>query len=279
MENKSNIFEINMTKLIGAKHDLTRACVFRITSPKAKRKLEGNGNYYYSLYTDYAFQDDEDKNVFLCKPGIYQVIDICYWKYHSKLQWNIYIVVVEEDGTAYPVEEYIDNPNTLWVKDVRPILKRYFNNEKLEPIELTKQPDLIYLEDVQEKHTQKDENFFEEDIKPKKSKSKKVKKSQKVSHQQPPEEVFEKKTRNNIKKKKKASGRPQDASAPLVYGFARLMTFTGMIIGDYKILRHNKKKLQVKTDKGVLTFSKETGKQLDAKNPRYANKVKFNLDK
>ena len=237
--------------------------VARITSPKGVKRVTDEGSEHYEFHTDSAGIPDGD--VYNTSPGIYQVIDICKWNRDQKLQWNIYLVVVYEDGSAVPVAEYLDNPHTQWVKKAIKLVKAYFNDEELPEIELTPQP-------THKRKTGKlTVNFMNPPVEDKPKKKEKP-----VTKENKPEP---KKAQNQIKKpKKKPTGRPQEKTE-LEYGYARLMTFTGMVTGVYKILRHNKRYIEVETQKGVLRFSKEDGKQVNAEKPRYANKIEWNLNK
>lgn len=51
--------------------------------------------------------------------------------------------------------------------------------------------------------------------------------------------------------------------------------FTGMLIGTFKVEKETKTTITVKTAKGKLKFDKETGVQLDAANPKYANRIEI----
>lgn len=51
--------------------------------------------------------------------------------------------------------------------------------------------------------------------------------------------------------------------------------FTGMLIGTFKVEKETKTTITVKTSKGKLKFDKETGVQLDAANPKYANRIEI----
>ena len=50
--------------------------------------------------------------------------------------------------------------------------------------------------------------------------------------------------------------------------------FTGMVIGLFKVVKETKTKLGVVTAKGdKLIFDKKTGLQINANNPRFANRI------
>ena len=49
--------------------------------------------------------------------------------------------------------------------------------------------------------------------------------------------------------------------------------FTGMLIGEFKIEKETAKTIIVKTHKGKMKFDKVSGIQLDARNPKFANRI------
>lgn len=49
--------------------------------------------------------------------------------------------------------------------------------------------------------------------------------------------------------------------------------FTGMLIGVFKVEKETKSTIIVKAAKGVMKFSKATGIQTNAKNPKFANRI------
>ena len=49
--------------------------------------------------------------------------------------------------------------------------------------------------------------------------------------------------------------------------------FTGMIIGVFKVTKKNSKSITIKTAKGELKFDAQTGLQINANNPKFANRV------
>ena len=255
---------VNFEEVLGLDHEIG-GYVARITSPKGIKK-EVDGRVSYALRTEGTGTPTDGKRLVL--PGLYQVIDICHWNRDHNLQWNIYLLIIDEEGNTYPVAEYLDNPYTLWVKQALKIVKAFFNDEELETIELTPQPKKAKPKKTLEV------NFMSPPVsagKPKKQKETKAEKPAKEKPSKPAKEVEK-------PRKTKPAGRPQEREE-LEYGQARLMTFTGMVIGVYKILRHNKKFIEVETQKGVVRFSKEDGKQVNAEKPRYANKIEWNLDK
>ena len=52
-----------------------------------------------------------------------------------------------------------------------------------------------------------------------------------------------------------------------------MKAFTGMLIGEFEIIKETKKTITVATKKGELKFDKTTGIQLDANNPKFANHI------
>jgi hypothetical protein len=53
-----------------------------------------------------------------------------------------------------------------------------------------------------------------------------------------------------------------------------MRAFTGMLIGVFKIVKQTKTYIMVKTSKGKeLKFDKKTGLEMNAKNPRFANRI------
>lgn len=52
-----------------------------------------------------------------------------------------------------------------------------------------------------------------------------------------------------------------------------MVAFTGMVIGVFKIHKQSKDVIYVKTQKGILGFNKETGLQVAANNPKFANRI------
>lgn len=54
-----------------------------------------------------------------------------------------------------------------------------------------------------------------------------------------------------------------------------MKAFTGMLIGEFEIIKETKKTITVATKKGELKFDKTTGIQLDANNPKFANHIEL----
>lgn len=55
-----------------------------------------------------------------------------------------------------------------------------------------------------------------------------------------------------------------------------LKTFTGMIIGEYEVIKQTKTKIGIVAKSGEkLIFNRMTGIQTNAKNPKFANRFEF----
>lgn len=52
-----------------------------------------------------------------------------------------------------------------------------------------------------------------------------------------------------------------------------MRAFTGMVIGVFKVIDENDKAIAVTTKKGKMWFSKRDGKQVNAKNKKFANQI------
>ena len=262
--------EIDFKEVLGLNHKLL-GFVSKVVSPKATRRAHTNNKgelTYYSYHLDTgSVYGDYEKGKLYCEEGLYVALDICHWGGSSSLQWNIYLVIVDEDGEATPVAEYLDSPCTEWVKQAKYVVKDYFNGEELKEIELTPEPKKIEEPRPSSGYSDKTYSASKKPTEKRQPEPKSKKKKETTPQRQ-----------ETTKKKKGGTGRSQEKT-PLEYGYARLMTFTGMVIGVYKIKRHNKKYIEVTTDKGVLRFAKSDGKQVDAPKPRYANKIEYNLDK
>ena len=265
---------INFSKELNLDHAIG-GFVARITSPKAIREQDKEtGRYTYSFHTD-GLLTNEDGSHQVNKDGIYQVLDICKWGNDCDLQWNIYIVIIS-DGEVYPVAEYLDNPNTMWVKEARHIVKSYFNGEELDTVELTPKPKVESKKRGFSKYMNRPVSQEHKTEPKKESKSEgKKKPEQKKKDEMKPSKTLQKAEK---KMKKKSAGRSQEVKT-LKEGEVRLMTFTGMIIGTYPIKRHNKKYIEIDTDKGTLRFSRETCRQVNVPEgkERYANKIEYKL--
>lgn len=111
--------------------------VDKILSPKGIRKTTETGRKEYAL-NDTLIQVYDGKPV-IVEEGIYRVMVIFNNPKTGALQWNHYLVIVEED-CFYAVAEFLDCHDSLWVRDAIPYLKDYFSGETLEPIEVTQYP-------------------------------------------------------------------------------------------------------------------------------------------
>lgn len=258
-----NKFTINFHEEYNLSTNLVASLVLKVVSDRATRKLihtvNGAEHYSYSLHTESVF-GGSSKEEYYCDEGLYEVLTISHWGGRATLQWNIYLILVDDEGNTYLVGEYLDSPDTQWVRKAKKVVKAYFAGEELDVVEQTPQP--------KPKTGYNDGGVTMPEYK-KETPRKQKEPNKKTTQEQP---------KKSSKNKKGGTGRPQEKT-PLEYGQARLMTFTGMIIGVYKITRHSRSKIEVQTDKGLLQFSKEDGKQINAKNPRYANKIEWNLDK
>lgn len=268
---------VDFKKVLGLNHKIG-GFISYIASPKATRTFhKDTGHYSYSLHHEDVLLENEEGYT-VNKKGLYQIVDICHWGGESDLTWNIYLVVVSDEG-VYPVAEYLDSPETLWVKEARHIVKAYFDGEELDTIELTPEPEAKKLRKGFNKYMNKPARSITKkeatasDRKKDTSKKKDENSTSKPLQKEKPEEKPAPK-----KAKKKATGRSQETT-PLKQGEARLMTFTGMIIGVYPIKRHNSKYIEIDTDKGTLRFSRETNRQVNVAEgkERYANKIEYKL--
>lgn len=109
--------------------------VNKILNPKGKRRKNYLDEYEYHL-NDELVQVYQGEEPAVVDEGLYWVMDI-FTNPESRLQWNHYLVVVDEEG-FYPIYEYLDAHNTTWILDAMPYIKGYFAGEEFESIELTK---------------------------------------------------------------------------------------------------------------------------------------------
>ena len=107
--------------------------VEKIASPRGIRKQEESGRYTYK-FTSEEFWVYNDKSLEL-EPGIYKILDICQQSTGS--HWNNYLFIIDDDGSMYPIAEYLNCPDTLWVKNALPLVKKYFAGEEIDSIKLT----------------------------------------------------------------------------------------------------------------------------------------------
>ena len=78
------------------------------------------------------------------------------------------------------------------------------------------------------------------------------------------------------KAKKKSPAKPKVAPDQIGEDEVIVRAFTGMLIGVFKIHKQTKTTLTVcKADGSELKFDKKTGKQIGAKNPRFANSIEI----
>ena len=127
--------EIDFFKELELPSPVLTGLVDLIESPKGVRKQEPSGRYSYAL-KDKLVQLYDGKPA-IVTPGIYRVMVI--FRRKGDLQWNHYLVVVEED-CFYPVAEFCECHDSLWIKGAIHIIKRYFAGEELDPISLTVYP-------------------------------------------------------------------------------------------------------------------------------------------
>lgn len=52
-----------------------------------------------------------------------------------------------------------------------------------------------------------------------------------------------------------------------------MKAFTGMLIGEFKVVAETSEAITVETKKGELSFDKKTGIQLNPNNPKFANRI------
>lgn len=131
-------YDIDFFKEFSLKKPIS-GIVERIVDAKGFRHKEEWG-YSYQFNTDSSVSCVYKGEAMSCIPGLYKVLDICYIQDHicERMIWNNYLFVLEEDGTVYPVAEFIDDKDSSWVKKAMPVVKSYFNGEEIEPIELSK---------------------------------------------------------------------------------------------------------------------------------------------
>lgn len=131
-----NRFEFDFYKELKLPRPVTCGLVNKVTKPKGKRTFnEDINDYYYELNHDLIQVYDHGDGEVALEPGLYWVMDI--YKHKHEMHWNHYLIILEGDGSVYPVAEYLDCHNSKWVKKAVKITEAYFNKEELEPIELT----------------------------------------------------------------------------------------------------------------------------------------------
>lgn len=249
---------VNFKKELGFDHTMG-GFIARIESPKAKRieREDRDGldaQYHYEFKTDPSQVILPEKESSITE-GLYEVVDICKWNY-NRLQWNVYIVVVDSDS-VYPVAEYLDSPHTQWVKDARKIVQAYFNNEELDIIELTQRP-----------KPKVNKKWGISNYKGNTNKSATDTKSS-TSHNRDANNPKGKSISTTNKK-----GLHEDAAKSIPYGKAVVFNKSGEKLGTKKIEKHNKKYIILTIKGEERKFSKENGQQIDGK-----LKIKYNLSK
>lgn len=107
--------------------------VEKIESPKGLKKQEDNGQTSYSFKCgDFWVYKNEPLEL---TEGIYKVLDIC--NIDREPTWNNYIFIIDSDGDVFPLGEFLNCPDTRWVKKALPLVKSYFAGDGLDSIELT----------------------------------------------------------------------------------------------------------------------------------------------
>lgn len=128
-------FEFDFYKELKLPRPVTCGLVSKITKAKGKRTFnEDINDYYYELHHDLVQVYNYGEEVAL-EPGLYWVMDI--YKYKHEMYWNHYLIILENDGSVYPVAEYLNCHDSKWVKKAVKVTETYFNQEALEPVELT----------------------------------------------------------------------------------------------------------------------------------------------
>ena len=105
--------------------------VRKVISPKGVRTIIGD-KYVYSLKSNKCCQ--YQGKAFRVTPGLYHVSCIC--KPEGEVIWNHYLFVVDDDGNGYPVAQYLECVDSLWVKDAIHIVKEYFSETPVKPIKV-----------------------------------------------------------------------------------------------------------------------------------------------
>lgn len=138
---KQNRYEFDFYKELNLPQPITCGLVQRVVSPKKVRTPETDYDYkgieecHYQLDTELIEIYGYDKGVALAA-GLYWVMDI--FKQGQNLTWNHYLIILEDDGSVYPVAEYLNCHDSKWVKKGAKIVKAYFNGEDIPAINLTK---------------------------------------------------------------------------------------------------------------------------------------------
>lgn len=103
-----------------------------VTSPKGIRQQRADGLMYYELHSEFKGLYYDQPSEF--EEGIYHITDIC--KVKGILTWNHYLFILDKNGKATPVAEFLSQHDTSWVKDAVPVLKECFKGTA-KPIVIT----------------------------------------------------------------------------------------------------------------------------------------------
>lgn len=111
--------------------------IMKVVSPRGLRRPDSDepDGYAYRLTAEFPLVYNEGEATSV-EPGIYHILDVC--KPEEKLLWNHYLFIVEDDGTAYPIWELLEQKNTQWVKEALPIIKKVFANKPMDRIKITR---------------------------------------------------------------------------------------------------------------------------------------------
>lgn len=107
--------------------------VNKVISPKGTRKLNENDLYEYHLKDELI--QVYDGNPVKVTNGLYWAMSI-YKNQAAELKWNHYLIIVD-NGSVYPVAEFLDCHDSSWIKDAMRYIKAYFAGEDLPEIDLT----------------------------------------------------------------------------------------------------------------------------------------------
>ena len=107
--------------------------VSKFISPEVVKRQETESYYSYHLHTDLKCVYSGKATAL--EPGLYWVLNVC--KPLDVLEWYQYLFVITEDGSFYPVAEYLCQADSTWILKASPIIKKYFDGDPLEPIEIT----------------------------------------------------------------------------------------------------------------------------------------------
>lgn len=110
----------------------TCGMICKIISDRGIRKVESDNIYSYFFKDESELYHNKSSKL---EPGIYHIMDIC--KLQEEMQWCHYLFIIDQDGSVYPVAEYLKQPDTRWVKKALPVVKDYFRGKNIDPIEIT----------------------------------------------------------------------------------------------------------------------------------------------